>query len=77
MYKEELTPTNIFQHDGCCIGGVPGHGAWGELLCLQESLLRRHEEVVSGDIQGINTEKETKVIKTNISVQCQFCMNLS
>ena len=37
---------NVLQHDGRRTGGVPGHGAGSQLLRLQESLLRCHEEMV-------------------------------
>ena len=68
--KKSLSYLLSFQHDGCRVGGVPGHGARSELLCLQEPLLCRYEEVVSGDIQGINTTRR-QVIRS-VSVQCQF-----
>ena len=42
------------QHDGRGAGRLPRHGAGGQLLRLQEPLLRRHEEVVPRHLQGVD-----------------------
>ena len=67
--KKSLSYLLSFQHDGCRVGGVPGHGARSKLLCLQEPLLCRHEEVVSGHLQGLNTTR-SQVIKNKVFLYC-------
>ena len=42
------------QHDGRGAGCLPRHGAGGQLLRLQESLLRRDEEMVPWHLQELN-----------------------
>ena len=48
-----ISTSSNYQHDGSSAGGVPGHGAGGQLLRLQEPLLRSDEEVVSGHLQEL------------------------
>ena len=43
------------QHDGSRTGRLPGHGPRCQLLCLQEPLLCRDEEVVPGHLQELTT----------------------
>ena len=71
------------QHDGSRPGRLSGDGARGQLLRLQEPLLRRDEEVVPGHLQELGQlqcqSRATRTISmlsveftSFSSVQCQI-----
>ena len=64
-----------YQYDGGCVGGLPGHGPGRQLLCLQESLLRCHEEVVPWHIQGLIESFESTFAAIKNHPAFPFCAN--